>query len=460
MSPLLRSAALVLLSASYVLGQAATPTVNPLNEFIGAANSAASVINSAHAQETIAAASASSVSASAALAAAAASTSPSSTSLAKPSNSHRNMIIAIVCGVIGALILLAILLGICCILRRHGRRRRRSKKEVMVDDDEKTVHQHHSNPPLNPGRTYTPVPQNRGFANTKPTVPLLATTGMTHHASPPNENPFVPVPPSPRKPAYSNSPVIDTTPRDSYHDAYAYGPHEASSAAQPFIAGAAPIHTATPRSRSNSRPRSGVGPPLAATADRPATPFGLNRIGQPYDDMHVHVLQTDAPSADLRRSLYERELLPRPPQVPSRSPARQSAGVMETSYQSSTSNSSTTNSGSEEDWRRSQAGAANSWTPTSTRYSDGSSGTVLPAPPVPWDHGQPRRHSGDRSPRMAMGPGAQGRWTAGHDRQESGTSINGQPRRLRFSDLQADSGPPYENHRDNHRHPPVVGEAL
>lgn len=474
MSPLVRSAALALFGASYVLGQAATETLNPLNEFIGAAGAAASVINSARAKETAAAASASSASA----AAAAASTSSASKAAAKPANSHRNMIIAIVCGVVGAVLLLALVLGICCVLKRHGRRRRNRK---VVDDDEKTTHHSQSIPPLNPGRTYTPLAQNQGVPTTSkpPIVPVVATAGTlgsNHDAAQRNQNPFVPVPPSPRKPAFSNSAFIDTTPRDSYdnsyvtrpHESYSTGPHDSYATAQPYLAETSPLRAMAPRSRSNSRPASGVGPRTTATAERPLTPFGLNRIGQPYDDMHVHVLQTDAPSSDLRRSLYDSDPVPRhhtPPLVPSRSPARRFPPVADTSSHSSSTNSSTTNSASDEDWRRShgETSGGSGWTPSTTRYSNGDSGAVLPAPPVPWDHAQPRRHSGDHPPRSY---GVAAGWTPGHDRQGSGTSINGQPRRLRFSDLHADSGhgnpggsAPY-NGRDDHRYPPVVGEAM
>ena len=475
MSPLLRSAALALFGASYVLGQAATSTINPLNEFIGVAGSAVSVINSARAKETAAAASASSASA------AAASQSANSKPPAKSGNDHRNTIIAVVCGVVGAVLLLALLLGIFCVLRRHRRHRRRRDRKA-ADDDEKTFHRSQPTPPLNPGRNYTPLAQNRGVPTTSkpPVAPVVASAGplnLNHDPARGNQNPFVPVPPSPRKPAFSNSAFINTTPRHSISDSsYTTHPHESYTTAQPYLAETSPLRATAPRSRSNSRPASGVGLAIAETAERPLTPVGVNRIGQPYDDTHVQVLQTDSPSSDLRRSWYGSDPVRRihtPPLVPSRSPARRlPPTAAETSYESSTSNSSTTNTASDEDWRRSHGGTSGTsgWTSTPIRYSHGASGAVLPAPPVPWDHGQPRRHSGGDYPaRSSMGHGATAGWTPGHDRQGSGTTINGQPRRLRFPDLTADRGHgnpsggsgPYNNGADDHRYGPVgVGEAL
>lgn len=472
MSPLLQSAALVLFGAVHALGQAATPTVNPLNEFIGAAGSAVSVIRSAHAIETAAAASASAASAVAAAA------SPTAKPAAKPANGNRNLIVGVVCGVVGALILIAILLGVCCFLKRHGGRRRKHR-DTAIDDDEKTIDHPQPIPPLNPGRTYAPLNQNRGgmSASQSSKAPMLAavgTSGLYHDTAQRDQNPFVPVPPSPRKPAYSNSAFIDTSPHESYRNSYANGAHESYSTAQPYLADASPLRTTAPHSRSNSRPRSGVGLPSTTVAEEPSTPIGLSRIGQPYDETHVHVLQTDAPSSDLRQSLYGSDPIVRhhtPPLVPSRSPARRVPPVAETSYQSSTTGSSTTYSGSDEDWRHSHVGpggGGQGWAPSPIRYSNGTSGTILPTPPVPWDHAEPRRHSADRPLRVSTGSnGAAAGWTPGHDRQGSATSINGQPRRLRFSDLQADGGHGTvsggggaHGGRDDHGHASVVGEAM
>lgn len=466
MSPLFRSAALVLFCASHALGQTTTTAINPLNQFIDTAGSAASVINSARVKETAAAASASAASASAAAA----------SNSAKSGHGHRNTIIAAVCGVVGAVLLLAILLGICCVLRRH-RRRRRDRK--AVHDDEKTIHHSQPTPPLNPGRTYAPLAQNRGGVPTtsKPQLPPVVTSvgpsGLNHDPARGSPNPFVPVPPSPRKPAFSNSAFINTTPRDSYDkNSYVTHPHDPHSTAQPYLAETSPLRATTPRSRSNSRPRSGVGVPIVETAERIPTPVGVNRIGQPYDDRHVSVLRTGSPSSDLRRSVYGSDPVQRhhtPPFVPSRSPGRHVQPAAVTAFHSSTTNSSTTNSSSDEDWRRSQAGTsgASGWTSTPTRYSNGTSGAVLPPPPVPWDHTQPRHHSGGHSPRSSMGQGAPAGWTPGHDRRGSATSINGQPRRMRFPDLTVDGGHgntsgngTYTDRDDARYSPVVVGEAL
>lgn len=472
MSSLLQSAALALLAASYALGQATTTSLNPLNEFIGVAASAASAVNSAHAKETVAAASVSSASAAAVAATAASSSATAKPVADKPGNSHRNMIIAIVCGVVGVVLLLALLLCICCVLRRHGRRRRGRK---AVHDHEKAGHHTQPTPPLNPGRTYTPLAQNRGVPTTsKPPIgPVAATAGppnLNHDPTRGNQNPFIPVPPSPRRPAFSNSAFINTTPRHSTDYSYATHPHESYATAQPFLVDTSPRRNSAPRSRSNSRPSSRVGHPAAIqSAEPPPTPLGMNRIGQPYDDRHVNALRTESPSSDLRRSMYDADPVRRhhtPPLVPSRSPARHFPPTAGTGYQSSTeTSSSTTNSASDEDWRRSHGGtsSATGWTATPTRYSHGTSGAVLPAPPVPWDHGQPRRVSGGSDPSRSPVAG----WTPGHERRGSGTSINGQPRRTKFSDLSAndvhattgDSGP-YHG-RDDHRNPRVVmGEAL
>ncbi len=474
MSRLLLSATIVLLRASHALGQRATPTINPLNEFIGVAGSLVSVANSAVARETAAAAAASASAASASAAAAAATSAPAP----KPNNGRRNMIIAVVCAVVGVLLLLAIVLGICCFLKRHGRRRR-NKKDGAIDD-EKIIDHSHSIPPTNPGRTYVPVAPNRGVpgASPQPRIPMVAAAGslgLNYDAAPPSPNPFVPVPPSPRKPAYSNSPVIDTTPRHSFHnsyaaaphDSYAAAPHDSYTTAQPYITETSPLAAKAPRSRSNSRPRSGAGLSGVAPAERPSTPFGLS-IGHPHDETHLQVLQAERPSSELWQSIHHPDPVPRhhtPPHVPSRSPHRRLATVTDTSYQSSSTGSSATNSGSGDDWRPSPVVGGNGWSPSTTRYSNGHSGAVLPAPPVPWDHSHARRPSGDRPRNSPTGNGGAAPWIAGHNRQGSGTSINGQPRRQRFSDLQAEAGGnsrgnnPYES-RDDQQYPRVVGQAL
>lgn len=326
-----------------------------------------------------------------------------------------------------------------------------------------------------------------------------AQTNMHQHPAHRHQNPFVPVPPSPRKGAYSSGGLTDTTaydpyvakPHESYnalaghhkphnsmgpHDSYSTGPHD-SYATAPLIAETQPLRISTqhPRSRSNSRPSSAV-LPKSTTADRPSTPFGLAGIGQPYDDMHVHVLQTEEPSRELQQSLHNREPIQRyhtPPQVPSRSPHRRSNAFVDSSYQSSSS--SNTNSGSGDEWRRSQIGAGaqpvntRSREQRQNRYSDSAAGAGLPTPSVPWDD-QPY-HAGNNS-RSSSGDGIGVSQPHHHHRSQSpATSINGQPRRLRFSDLQApDHGTTSSPHistntnndtwNDHHQYSHGVGEAL
>ena len=209
------------------------------------------------------------------------------------------------------------------------------------------------------------------------------------------------------------------------------------------------------QSRSRSRPRSGGVLPTHNNPDRPPTPFGLSGIGQPYEDMHVHVLQTEAPSQDLRRSLHQREapvepgysdesdnrssrnsgVLSNKPHVPSRSPNRYST-VNTNSYDSSASNNTTSsNSGGEpyssinDPYRPRQSDYVPPWEQHKTRYSGTppTSATMSP-PPVPWDNQEtPRQRRQSHSPRHSY----EGRRSS----RSPATSINGQPRRLRFEDL-------------------------
>ena len=287
------------------------------------------------------------------------------------------------------------------------------------------------------------------------------------------QNPFVPRPPSPRRSAPSSR----------------AGPTEA------MAAGAIPDNQGL-RSRSDSRPRSGL-PTSHNDPNRPPTPFGLNGIGQPYEDMHVHQLVTAPPSQDLQQSLHHRELgagadalagagagagagyedrhhhdnrrsrgFSTPPEAPSRSPNRAakhpSALTTDSSYESSLS--STTNndsSGTEQYQRRSDpyapAQRANvaPWEAHQTCYSvtPPTSAGMVP-PPVPWegsDHVHHQRRQ-SHSPRQSMQ----------HDgRRKSGspaTSINGQPRRLRFEDLQsAGEVPPTPTGAHASAYAPVAG---
>ena len=221
------------------------------------------------------------------------------------------------------------------------------------------------------------------------------------------------------------------------------------------------------RSRSHSRPRSGV-LPTRNNADRPPTPFGLSGIGQPYEDMHVHVLQSEAPSNELQHSLQSREGLfvggasnnqeqPKsrnsrgystPPQVPSRSPNRdkRSSMLADSSTDSMASNNTTSsNSGGEQYNRFSDPYQPAQphrnvapWEQHQTRYSGTppTSATMTP-PPVPWESQEYAQHQRrqNHSPRQSMD--ASGRRSS----RSPATSINGQPRRLRFEDLQPSQGP-------------------
>ena len=211
------------------------------------------------------------------------------------------------------------------------------------------------------------------------------------------------------------------------------------------------------RSRSRTRPRSGT-LPTRNDADRPPTPFGLSGIGQPYEDMHVHVLQNEAPSSELQRSLNRREETftggapsnrnsrgySNPPMVPSRSPNRRSSLPIDSSVHSSYSNNETSsNSGGEQysrvndPYQPATPHRASAYVPPWEQHTPRYSGATPPTsagivpPPVPWDstdYAQQRRHS--HSPRQSMdGSGRR------HSRSPA-TSINGQPRRLRFEDLQ------------------------
>ncbi|MCJ1266502.1 hypothetical protein MMC22_006387 [Lobaria immixta] len=449
------------------MAQAASTPTNTLNEFIGNAISAVGVINSAVSQQTAtpSASSSSSLASSSPSSPTAASATPtqptaaaSSSAAAAPpqhSNSRRNLIITIVCCIVGALLLIAAILTcvFCCLRRRH----RRSQKQAVIpaEDDEKTTF--HSTPPLNPGRTYSPhSPQNRVTGmEQQPTVPILASATKprgqqypAHHA----QNPFVPVPPSPRGQVHSNNGSAG------------------AAAHHPFVT---PPITTTTTTKTHPEPRPfGTAPrshspilPTHATADRPSTPFGLSGIGRPYEDMHVHVLQNDDPSPELRNSLHNYGPLQRQstsPLVPSRSPHRNSGafGTRDSTYHSVSgeSNSSSANtSGSGEEWRRSQTPQ---WEQRQQRLSNTATSNGLPAPPVPWDDGNGRRRSGGRGDSTRNGQGNEGStgWIGGGQERRGSrspvASTPGTPRRLRFSDV------PPTMYGDEERYSRGVGEAL
>lgn len=87
----------------------------------------------------------------------------------------------------------------------------------------------------------------------------------------------------------------------------------------------------------------------------------------------------------------------------------------------------------------------------------------MTAPPIPWEERQARYDSPSHSPRQSRDyrPNGSGNGTAGYvegarrNSRSPATSINGQPRRLRFSDLQAE-----DMGQGNYRHNQGVGEAL
>ena len=265
------------------------------------------------------------------------------------------------------------------------------------------------------------------------------------------ENPFVPQIPGPRRSAPNSR----------------AGPTEA------MAAGAIPETQGLrdrSRSRSHSRPRSGD-LPKRNDRDRPPTPFGLSGIGQPYEDMHVHHLISGPPSQDLQQTLHDHEAplatgalggaagadyadrpyhdnrksrgFSTPPEVPSRSPNRgKPRNQLETdgSYDSSLSSTTRDSSSGTEQYQHhpdpyapAQHAQVPPWEAHQTRYSQQSPPTsaTMAAPPIPWSDPeyvhQQRRHS--HSPRQSMDGRRKSRSPA--------TSINGQPRRLRFEDLQS-----------------------
>lgn len=427
------SVALALSMASGVQAQAATPTVNPLGDFIGAAGSAVQIINSANAQATAG------QQTSSASPLASATTAPES----GKSNSNRNLIITIVSCIVGSLLLIALLITCvcCCLVRR--RRRARQTSGLSSSEEEKSSLRPFAERPLNPGRNYGPAPPNNHLVpsmDREPTVPLpAANPGMRQHSTTDHsQNPFVPTPPTPRRQEYSNNtvthlhpPIVTTTTTTSHNPSTAHRPSASTSRS----------------------PSSNIIAPTALKVEQPIALNGkpqrnlspLSGIGRPYEDMHVHVLKTDAPSRELRESLRDRvptiQRYPAPPLVPSRSPRRRSNNFSPTetmpgAYHNSNteSSSSNTSSGSGEEWRRSQLPH-----PNPNPY-------IIPSPLRPWDHpgGHSRRGSGGSgspiTPRSSTGGVG---WTGGHERRgsagKSSVTSNGQPRRLRFSDLPAES---------------------
>ncbi|KAL9101466.1 MAG: hypothetical protein Q9163_003281 [Psora crenata] len=586
-------AALALFKAAGVVGQAPTATSNPLNDFIDGVHAGAGAINSAISAQSSSPPASSSSSSSAAPSAAPA------TSSAPPPPGHglsNGAKIGIIVGcVIGALLLIGFLIGICCCLMRRKRRRRADTP--VAEEEIKSW----KSKPTNPGRDYSRVAShgNGPSMEQHPTVPLIAAGAVPHgsHSQAPSlsrhpamrdpiENPFA-----------DNAYGMHHSSRNSHHGleaaaagataagAAGYGmrKHSQSGGYQP-VSNASPIaqnqHHGLPpgvaaatvggaaghdmhhlkasqrrqppngqmkpgnqnglgsqpgattannplnslpsatnpsfipnngvkgaaagaaaagavgygvhrreekarsgreshsRSRSHSHSRQNSGTlPTHNGPDRPPTPFGLSGIGQPYEVTHVHHLQSEAPSRELRRSLQNREEPSlaaglyddsdharyansrghaTPPRVPARSPHREKrpSTFADSSYDSSLSNgtgSASSSSGVEQYQQAADPyrpahpnrGAVVPWEHHQPRYS----GTTPPAsatinpPPIPWEHGdyaQQRRHS--HSPRGSRGSNG----FTDSSRRSSGspaaTSINGQPRRFRFDDLHAGHG--------------------
>ena len=498
---ILPSALIALTAASGALGQGTTSS-NPLNDFIGGVHSVVNIINSASPSAAATNASPSSPSSTSASSSTPSTTqasptsSPSSTAPASPHGSNnKTLIIAVVCAVVGAILLALIILGVCCCLMRRRRKNRKNRAVTPVADDE--INSWKSEKPQNPGRTYIPSQYGRVPSNEhEPMMPPMAAGGRgtapvidTHPAYRP-ENPFVPVPPSPRRSApNSRSGLTDgTVPGDAAYIAAAGDPEKQRLRSRS-------------RSHSRSRPSTGTavgsnGLPTHPNEERPSTPFGLTGvgkpyngigeptngagqpyggIGQPYEDMHVHVLQHDAPSQALRQSLNDRDPLASaqvssptvgystPPEMPNRSP-RRSGQFTESPY---TTTSDTGSSTASDEFRPSYAPGQPSYgngtqqpyshrlsydpqytqqrlqhpqgytsqpqrdskSPIHDHYS--TSPVSMPPPPVPWSEpSEQRRQSPTR-------PSAQYAESGRRTSRSPATSINGQPRRLRFSDLQA-----------------------
>lgn len=458
---------MALLGAYGALSQSSSS--HPLGDFLGGVNSAVDIIQSASASvATVASAASSSSTAASSSSPSAAQTSPTSSPSAaaapsKQGSSNKTLIIAVVCAVVGALLLALLLLG-CCLIRRR-RKARKARAVTPPPDDE--INSWKSEKPQNPGRTYIPSQYGRvPSAEHVPTIPPMAAGGRgsaphidTHPAYRP-ENPFVPVPPSPRRLA----------------------PNSRSGMTDGTVAGDAPYvvpaddpekQRLRSRSRSHSRSRAATETgsahnlPTHANPDRPSTPFGLSGIGQPYEDMHVHVLQNDAPSQALRQSLNDHDpLMSAQPHGPNagystQSDVRRGGQSTDSPYTTASDRSNSTLSTPSDEFRASY-GPANSillpsqpyshrlnydppsqqqkpqplytsqsqYPPTTNDRSSSSPSSMQP-PPLPW--GEPTEQRRQSPTRKSAQWAESGRRAS----RSPATSINGQPRRLRFSDIQA-----------------------
>ena len=506
--------------AMQVAGQAAATTANPLNNFIGAAGAAASQIKSAASKETPSPTSSSSVSSSQAPTSVPAAASPTHTTAAAHHGLSNGAKIGIIVGcIVGAVLLLAFLALCCCVVLRRRRKHKRTASPIPKQEPAAWKS------PINPGRhysNYTPAQHGNIPMEQHPTVPLMAAAATeqyrSNHSHAPSlsqhpamrqgvENPFVPVAPSPRR--------SRTDSRNGLNDATmtAVTSHE--------IPEKQPLRDSG--TSSMSRPASRAYPEALPThndPNRPPTPFGLSGfgtpaghaihpskgnsplysgIGQPYEDMHVHVLQTGTPSPELRHSNNNRQTAgvpttaydsdehvkyrnsrgySTPPEVPSRSPvrAKRSSMFADSSYDSSLSATTPSNSSGDlyqrvgDPYAPAQRENVAPWEQHQQRFS----GTQrhsdqIPAPPIPWEqseHNMNKQRRQSHSPRQSMQHDGRRRSS-----RSPATSINGQPRRLRFEDLQAPAGghgyhavpgqhDSYDGYDDNNRWSQGVGEAL
>lgn len=341
------------------------------------------------------------------------------------------------------------------------RRRHKKKRAVtpVADEEVKSWKGDHSKP-----NDHTYIPPQYGNIPDMEQQPMIAppvaargqspnrgnTPNIGHYPAYRHENPFVPVPPSPRRTApNSREGLTDgTVPGDAPYVLPAGDPEKQRLRSRS-------------RSHSRSRPNTRDGLPMTTNSDRPPTPFGLSGIGQPYEDMHVHQLQTDTPSKELQQSLNNRDPLASaqreptpgfttPPENPTVSP-RRSDQYSDSPYTTETSSYT----GSSDEYHpvpqshyplhpgqgltsHPQSGFASQPMHQSShpnnRFSN--SPTTIQAPPVPWAEGSgQRRHSPIRE---------SGEWSESGRRtsRSPATSINGQPRRLRFSDLQSSPATP------------------
>lgn len=506
--------AIALANAVNVASQAASTTSNPLNDFIGAAGAAASQVKSAAALETPSSSS---------------SPTPSPTPTASPTQTaapantglSSGARIGIIVGcVVGAVLLLALLGLCCCLLFRRRRQKRKRATPTPVTEGEVEAWKS----PINPGRHYSNyTPAQRGeipMGQTAHSVPLMAAAATEHHRSNHShapslsqhpamrsgpENPFVPIPPSPRRTA-ANSRSDLTHGAIPSHDTYVTPEKER-------------VRKSSDRSRSGSRSRPhSDGLPTHGDPNRPPTPFGLtgfgtpagqtihhnqpaspqySGIGQPYEDMHVHILKTDAPSRELRHSLNKRETAgvpataydsdehhkfgdsrgySTPPEGPTRSP-NPTTTFADSSYDSSLSTTTVSNSSGErylhttDPYAPAQRESVAPWEQHQHRFSNTTHNSEhIPAPPIPWEESE---HQMNQQRRQSHSPRNSAQYDGRRRSSRSpATSINGQPRRLRFEDLQLNGGgnngysavpgqrDSYDGYNHDNRWSHGVGEAM